>query len=352
MKHQPTLPNQPEVAVVGATGAVGRTIIDILEERHFPISGFVPVASERSAGETLDLNGTEETVQTPGNVNWSDIDLALVSAGSDLSKQLAPELVRNEVLVVDNSSAFRMDPDTPLVVPEVNWSEEVRNANPIANPNCSASQLVMVLKPLLDQFGLERVVVTTYQSVSGAGGQALDEFEEQTSKSDSDGGNFSPTSEFRDPIHRNVLPFIPHGSDTEVPFGEATGEEAKVVQETQKILNEPELEISVTCARIPVSVCHAEAVHLSLEDRNFSLSDVLETLSEFPGVQPVEDGTRADYPQPINAAGRDPVFVGRLRKDHGLPGGLALWCVGDNLRKGAALNTVQIAEHFLEPPSA
>jgi len=346
-----TLANEPAVAVVGATGAVGQTIVSILEERDFPISDFYPVASERSAGTSVSLNDTDETVTTPGDTPWSEIDLALVSAGSDLSKQLAPDLVREDVLVVDNSSAFRMDPNTPLVVPEVNWSEDVRGANPIANPNCSASQLVMVLKPLLDQFGLERVIVTTFQSVSGAGGQAMEEFEQQRAAEAGENGEnvepFTPTSEFRDPINRNVLPFIPHGSGSEVSFGEATGEEKKVVQETQKILDRPDLDMSVTCARIPVSVCHAEAVHLSLEDRPFKLEDVRRTLAGFDGVKPVEDGDTADYPQPLEAEGRDPVYVGRLRKDEGLPGGLALWCVGDNLRKGAALNTVQIAERFL-----
>lgn len=348
MGNQHELPEQPVVAVVGATGAVGSTILDVLAERSFPYTELIPVASERSAGNTLDIQGNQKTVQTIRDVDWASVDLALVSAGSDLSREIAPDLVRKDALVVDNSSAFRMEDDTPLVVPEVNWTERFRESNPIANPNCSTSQLVMALKPLEDAFGLNRVMVATYQSVSGAGGRALDQFEEQQEQNMwENASEFEPTSEFRDPIDKNVLPFISHSSGTEVPFGEGTGEETKVMKETRKILGRESLPVSVTCARIPVPICHAEAVHVSLDSPSFDLQEVLEAFQAFPGVTAVEDGERASYPQPVNVAGQDPVFVGRVRKDAGLPNGLAFWCVGDNLRKGAALNTVQIAEQFL-----
>ena len=348
MTGQHELPEHPVVAVVGSTGAVGTNIIEILEERDFPFEDLVPVASERSAGKKQSVRGEQKTIQTPDQVDWASVDLALVSAGSDLSKQLAPQLVEQNVVVVDNSSTFRMNENTPLVVPEVNWSESVRNANPIANPNCSASQLVMALKPLQDEFGLNRVFVSTYQSVSGAGGRALEEFEEQREQNMWDNASdFEPTSEFRDPIDQNVLPFISHSGDAEVSFGEGTGEENKVVAETRKILGDPDLDISVTCARIPVPICHAEAVHVDLDTSSFDLSEVLDAFDEFPGVIAVEDGQSADYPQPVEVAGQDPVHVGRVRTDEAMEGGLAFWCVGDNLRKGAALNTVQIAEKFL-----
>lgn len=348
MTGQHKLPEHPVVAVVGSTGAVGTTIIDILEDRSFPFDQLLPVASERSAGKTQSVRGEQKTIQTPDQIDWASVDLALVSAGSDLSQRLAPDLVDQNVVMVDNSSAFRMNEETPLVVPEVNWTSSVLEANPIANPNCSASQLVMTLKPLQDEFGLNEVFVSTYQSVSGAGGRALDEFEEQKQQNMwENASEFEPTSEFRDPIDQNVLPFISHSGTAEVDFGEGTGEEKKVIAETKKILGDPELRISVTCARIPVPVCHAEAVHVALDTTSFDLPEVLQAFDDFPGVKAVEDGDNADYPQPVDVAGQDPVYVGRVRKDDARKGGLAFWCVGDNLRKGAALNTVQIAENFL-----
>ncbi len=343
-----SLSGSPDIAIIGATGAVGQTILKILEEREFPYQDLVPVASERSKGKKVQTDDGPKKIVTLGEVDWSGVDLALMSAGSDLSASATPELVEEEVLVVDNSSAFRLRDGTPLVVPEVNWSPEVLDRNPIANPNCSATQLVMVLKPILDQFGLEYCSVATYQSVSGAGGGAVEEFKQQKNRDGESSESHTPTEQFRDPIPGNVLPFIPHGKSDGVSFGDHTGEEKKVKAESRKILREPDLRISVTCARVPVEVCHAQAIHLSLSIPNPEPASIRACLQKFPGVVPVEDENQANYPQPRNRAGTDPVFVGRIRRDPDLENGIALWSVGDNLRKGAALNTVQIAEHFLK----
>lgn len=341
-----TLPEQPNIAVVGATGAVGTTIFRILAEREFPYNRVTAVASAASRGETLEWQDGALTVRTVEDVNWKEMDLALMSAGSTLSTEVTPSLREKGVRIIDNSSAHRLKEGIPLVVPEINWQSSIREKSVIANPNCSATQLTMGLAPLENELGLHSVSVSTYQSVSGAGGRALEAYRRQRGHEQSESEEKEMEDVFRDPIDEQILPLIPHGKGDEVSFGAETGEEMKVREETRKILFRPDLSISVTCARVPVPVSHAQAVHLSLEEKAPDLEYIHSLFDAWPGVEPVEKG-EADYTLPGEARGTDPVYVGRLRRDPGRKNGIALWTVSDNLRKGAALNTVQIAERLL-----
>ena len=329
----------PRVAVIGATGAVGRVFLKLVEERGFPASSIRLCASERSWGKRLPVNGTELPVEeaTPGLL--SEVDLAFISASGEVSRQLAPIAVERGVLVVDDSSAFRMDPLVPLVVPEVNPRDLEHHHGIISIPNCSTTPLVMVLKPLNDFVPVKRVIVDTYQSVSGAGAGAMTELRDQTARV-LDG---KPT---RPQVHPhqtafNVLPHIEPFLDNGY-----TNEEMKMVNETRKILHLPQLALSATCVRVPVMVGHSEAVHIEFT-RSISADDVRETLSGAPGVRVLDDPASGVYPMPIDAEGTDDVLVGRIRRDESHPQGIALWVVGDNLRKGAALNAIQIAEAVL-----
>ena len=327
------------VAVVGATGAVGTTMLSVLEERGFPVSKLVPLASERSAGRALDNLGQPREVRELRDDSFEGVDIALFSAGSARSKSFAPAAVEAGAVVIDNSSAYRMDPKVPLVVPEVNEAALEGHMGIVANPNCVAAPLVVALKPLAEAAGLERVVISSYQSVSGTGAAAVDELRSQTA------GYLSEDEPAPDvyphPIAFNAIPHID-------VFDESgyTGEERKVRDETRKMLGMPDLRLSATCVRVPVMHSHSEAVHIETVDP-LSADEARSLLMGAPGVVLVDEPALNSYPLPRDAAGRDDVMVGRIRDDDSHPRGLAMWIVADNLRKGAASNAVQIAESLV-----
>ena len=326
------------VAVAGATGLVGRTILGVLEERHFPAGAIVLLASERSAGVSILFRGEAVEVRRLDENSFEACDIAFFSAGAVVSREFAPVAARAGALVIDNSSAFRMQPGIPLVVPEVNGDVLPRHLEPtiIANPNCSTIQMVVALEPLHKAFGLQDVVVSTYQSVSGSGGKgvrALDtEIEQQTRAKD---------SPYPHPIAFNVLPHID-------AFDEAgwTGEERKMINETRKIMRLPGLHVVPTTVRVPVRVGHAETVYARFATPA-PASEAREALRRAPGMVVCDDPSRNLYPLPRDAEGHDQVFVGRLRNDPDDPSALAFWVVADNIRKGAATNAVQIAERVV-----
>lgn len=327
------------VAVVGATGAVGSVMLRVLEERGFPVSELRPLASSRSAGRQLDYLGKPIFVETLTDDAFEGIDIALFSAGGDRSRTFAPAAVEAGAVVIDNSSAFRMDANVPLVVPEVNEADIQGHHGIIANPNCVAAPLVVALKPIADAVGLERVIVSSYQSVSGTGAAAVEELMAQT-RGNLEGNEPEP-SVYPHPIAFNVLPHID-------VFDESgyTGEERKVAAETRKMLGMPDLAVSATCVRVPVVQAHAEAIHIETTEK-ISPQHVRELLMGAPGIVLVDDPAHNRYPLPRDATGRDEVFVGRIREDTSHARGIAMWLVSDNLRKGAATNAVQIAESLV-----
>ncbi|RMG67648.1 MAG: aspartate-semialdehyde dehydrogenase [Calditrichaeota bacterium] len=326
------------VAVVGCTGLVGETMLRVLEERRFPVEELVPVASHRSAGRQVTFAGRSWPVQPLSESVFAGVQLALFSAGAAVSREFAPLAVRQGAFVVDNSSAWRMEPDVPLVVPEVNAGalDTLKEPAIIANPNCSTIQLVVALNPLHRVFGLKRVVVATYQAVTGSGREAVQQLKDELSL------GRAPHPVYPHPIAMNCLPHI----DQFLENG-YTREEMKIIQESRKILGEPELAITATAVRVPVLGGHSEAVNVQLV-KPFDLNQVYRLLEEAPGVQVVDEPTKNRYPMPITAAKRDEVFVGRLRRDPSAENALNLWIVSDNLRKGAATNAVQIAEYLLQ----
>jgi aspartate-semialdehyde dehydrogenase len=327
------------VAVVGATGAVGGVMLRVLEERGFPVTELRPLASARSAGKEIEFLGRGRPVRELTTDAFEGIDIALFSAGGQRSRDFAPAAVEAGAVVIDNSSAFRMDERVPLVVPEVNEDAIQGHSGIIANPNCVAAPLVVALKPIADAVGLERVVVSSYQSVSGTGQAAIEELRVQTA------GNLAgdePEPEvYPHPIAFNVLPHID-------VFDESgyTGEERKVADETRKMLGMPGLRVSATCVRVPVFRSHSQAVHIETAEP-VSADRARELLMGAPGVVLVDEPAAAAYPLARDAEDRDEVFVGRIRNDASHPRGLALWVVADNLRKGAATNAVQIAESLV-----
>lgn len=329
------------VAIVGATGNVGREILTILAEREFPISTLYALASQRSRGVEISYGDRDIRVTELEGFDFSDVDIALFSAGSEVSKVYAVKAAEAGALVIDNASLFRMDADVPLIVPEVNAHVLKRGIkrNIIANPNCSAAQLMVALKPLHDAATLKRVVVSTYQSVSGAGRAAMDELWHQT-RAIFVNSNVESKS-FTRQIAFNVIPHI----DQFRPDG-ATGEEWKIAVESQKILDF-DVPIIATCVRVPVFVCHAEAVFVAFE-RPLSAADARDILTEAPGCLVVDDPQQERYVTPIECVGDYATYISRIREDPTVPHGLALWVVSDNLRKGAALNAVQIAETMIE----
>jgi len=329
------------VAVVGATGAVGQEMLKILEERDFPVSDIRLLASSRSAGKKLCFKGEEVTVEELKPESFEGVDIALFSAGGDRSKQFAPEAVKRGAVVIDNSSAFRMEPDVPLVVPEVNPEDVDWHKGIIANPNCSTIQMVVVLKPLYNISRIKRVVVATYQAVSGAGAQAIEELKEQT-KAVLEGKPVPPPVKIPKQIAFNCVPHIDKFFENGY-----TREEIKMINETKKIMHDDEIKVSPTCVRVPVFVGHSEAVNVEF-DSPVSVEEAREALERAPGVKVVDDFKNLVYPMPIDVAGKDEVLVGRIRKDDTIESGLNLWIVGDNLRKGAALNAVQIAELLIQ----
>lgn len=328
------------VAVVGATGAVGNEMISVLEERDFPVDRLRLFASERSEGVRLQFQGSEIPVETLKDDSFNGIDIALFSAGAERSKIWAPIAAQSGCVVIDNSSQWRMDPDVPLVVPEVNPDDIRKHKGIIANPNCSTIQMVVVLKPLHDVARLKRVVVTTFQSVSGTGKKAMDELLQQTT----DLLNFREIkcNVYPHQIAFNCLPHIDKFLDNGY-----TKEEMKMVNETRKIMGDDTIRITATTVRVPVFRGHSESVNIETE-KKLTANEARAILSTAPGVVVYDAPEKNIYPLAIYAAGKDEIYVGRIREDESIDNGLNLWIVADNLRKGAALNAVQIAEKLIE----
>jgi aspartate-semialdehyde dehydrogenase len=325
------------VAVVGATGVVGREIIKILESREFPVKTLVPLASERSSGSEISFHGKKIRVQTLTQTSFEGVHIALFSAGGSISETFAKYAVESGAVVIDNTSFFRMHDNVPLVVPEVNPEAIKQHKGIIANPNCSTAQMVMPLKPLYDRYGIKRLVISTYQSVSGSGKDAMQELEEISRANLS--GREKSQKVYPYPIAFNVLPHI----DTFLDNG-YTKEEMKMIQETKKIFNDTSIQVTATTVRVPVFVGHSESVNVELKQAPKSIQEVRDLLESFPGVSVMDDPSKNIYPTPRELAGTDDTYVGRIRFDLSQPNGLELWIVADNLRKGAALNAVQIAE--------
>jgi len=328
------------VAIVGATGMVGREFIKILEQRNFPIDGMRLLASDRSSGKKIFVNHDEIVVEETTAESLKDIDIAFFSAGAEVSRHFAPIAAKAGAVVIDNSSAFRMEPDIPLVVPEVNPEDIGKHKGIIANPNCSTIQMVVALYPLHKVNPIKRIVVSTYQAVSGTGAAAVDELTTQA-KQVLDGQTPAPHI-YPHQIAFNVLPEIDVFMDNGY-----TKEEWKMVEESRKIMHANDLAISATCVRVPVFTGHSEAVSVEFTDV-ISTDEVERILGKAPGIRVLDDPTISLYPQPWSAAGSDEVFVGRIRQDASSPRGLVMWIVADNLRKGAALNAVQIAEEGIK----
>lgn len=327
---------QYKVAIMGATGVVGREMLKILEEREFPVSSLRLLASERSVGLRLSFRGKDIPIELLTHDSFKDIDIVLSSPGASVSKVFTPSAVKAGAVVIDNTSAFRMEKDVPLVVPEVNPHRIKEHKGIIANPNCSTIQMVVALKPIYDAVGIKRIVVSTYQSVSGAGKKAMSALDKETREMLNGMGIGKPTLPHQ--IAFNLIPQIDVFLENYY-----TKEEMKMVNETRKIMEALEIQITATCVRVPVFISHSESVNIETE-KKLTREKAIEILSRAPGVKVVDDVTKGVYPLPIMAAGQDEVFVGRIREDDSIPNGLNLWVVADNLRKGAALNAVQIAE--------
>ncbi|WP_202077196.1 aspartate-semialdehyde dehydrogenase [Caldalkalibacillus salinus] len=338
---------QYHIAVVGATGAVGQQMIKTLEERDLPISKLTLLASARSAGKEVSFKGETLTIQEAKPEAFEGIDIALFSAGGSVSRKLAHEAVERGALVIDNTSAFRMDPEVPLVVPEVNPEDIFKHKGIIANPNCSTIQMVVALQPLRERFGLKRVITSTYQAVSGAGHSAVDELKKQ-SKAVLEEESFTPdilpvgSLEKKHQMAFNVVPQIDVFQDNGFTF-----EEMKMINETKKIMHDDGIQVSVTCVRVPVFTGHSEAVYVEFE-KDADVQEARQLLAQAPGVVVEDDPQTQHYPLATTSEGKNEVFVGRIRKDLDQPNGLHLWVVSDNLLKGAAWNSVQIAETYIE----
>ena len=321
------------VAVVGATGVVGSKMLEVLEERNFPVTELLPVASSRSWGKKVSFRGKEWTVISADEAIARKPVLALFSAGGATSGELAPKFAAAGCYVVDNSSFWRMDPAVPLVVPEINADVLTPQDHIIANPNCSTIQMVLALAPLHKAYGIKRIVVSTYQSVTGAGQRGIEQLEAERA-----GGS---GSKFPHPIDLNILPHI----DSFLPDG-YTKEEMKMVNETRKILRDPSIAVSATTVRVPVKGGHSESVNIEF-CKPYDLAEARRLMAEMPGVVVQDDPENNVYPMPLYAWGKDEVFVGRIRRDPSVENGMNLWCVSDNIRKGAATNAVQIAQVLL-----
>ena len=323
------------VAIVGATGLVGRTFLKVLKERNFPVEKLYLYASARSAGRTVNFVGKDYTVIELKDENIKDdIDVALFSAGGDMSKEYASKFKAKGAIVVDNSSAWRMEKDIPLVVPEANPEALDGHNGIIANPNCSTIQVMPVLKVLADKYGLKRVIYSTYQAVAGSGQKGIDDLEANLKG--------EPSKNYPHQIAFNLLPHIDSFLDNGY-----TKEEMKMVEETRKILGLPDLKVTATCVRVPVKMGHAVSVNVELE-KSFDLKDVFKAFEEKEGVVVKDDVAKNVYPMPIEAEDTDEVYVGRIRRDESVENGLNLWVVADNIRKGAATNTIQIAETLIK----
>ena len=323
-----------KVAIVGATGLVGRSFLRVLEEKKLPIYNYSLFASKKSAGTKLTFLGKEYEVQELNENSFDEgFDYALFSAGGEVSKKYAPIAAKKGCIVIDNSSYFRMDENVPLVVPEVNFEDVRNNHGIIANPNCSTIQAMLPLKALDDKYKIKRIVYSTYQAVSGAGKNALEDL--------SNVDNTLPLKKFPHPIFNNCLPHIDDFLDNGY-----TKEEMKMINETRKILHHPDLKITATTVRVPVSNSHSEAINVEFEN-DFEIDELVKTLKDFPNIVVVDNPSKNEYPMPINATGHDEVFVGRIRRDDSIKSGVNLWVVADNIRKGAASNAVQILEKLI-----
>ena len=331
--------NHLTIAVVGATGAVGAEFLKIVEQRHPQLHSLKLLASSRSAGASLTVNGKEFTVEETTEDSFRGVDIAFISASTEASRHWAPIAVAAGAVVIDDSSAFRMQDDVPLVVPEVNGADVTWHQGIIAIPNCSTTPLVMVAHPVHRVNPIKRVIADTYQSVSGAGGAAVQELREQ-SEALLKGQPVTPQHQPKQ-IGFNVIPQIDSFLDNGY-----TREEQKMIDESRKIMHAPDIRVSATCVRVPVMVSHSAGVHLELE-RAMDTNEIRALLMDMPGLTVLDDTGSGDYPMPWDVAGEDDVFVGRIRKDASDPNGIALWIVSDNLRKGAALNSIQIAEELV-----
>ncbi|MDI7741717.1 aspartate-semialdehyde dehydrogenase [Lysinibacillus fusiformis] len=335
------------VAIVGATGAVGTKMKEQLLKRNFPIKHIKFLASARSAGTEIEFGGKTYTIEEATPQSFEGVDVALFSAGGSVSAKLAPEAAKRGAVVIDNTSHFRMHPDVPLVVPEVNREDLAKHNGIIANPNCSTIQMVAALQPIRQQFGLTNVIVSTYQAVSGSGVSAIEELRGQSAEWDA-GKNVEAkilpvkSDKKHYPIARNVIPQI--DVFTENGF---TYEEMKMINETKKIMHMPDLPVAATCVRVPVVSGHSESVYIEVE-KEASVQEIFDVLRNAPGIVLQDDITTQDYPMPLFVEGEDPVYVGRIRQDLSNKKGFHLWIVSDNLLKGAALNSIQIAESMLE----
>ena len=324
-----------KVAVVGATGVVGTVMLELLNKRKFPITEIIPVASERSIGNKIKFHGKEYSIVSLTDAVEMKPDIALFSAGGSTSLEWAPKFAEKGTRVVDNSSAWRMDATKKLIVSEVNSESLTEHDYIIANPNCSTMQMLVVLAPLHRKFKIKRLVISTYQSVSGTGKNAIDQL--YSERNDSKPEKVYPYS-----IDQNLLPHCDVFEE-----GGYTKEENKLINETRKILNDNSIQITSTAVRVPIELCHGESVNIEFED-DFKLEEVLSILRSSPGLIVEDDPDKNIYPMPINASNKDEVFVGRIRRDFSIKSGLNLWIVADNLRKGAATNTIQIAEKLIE----
>ena len=334
------------VAILGATGAVGTEFLKLIEERQFPFANLKLLASKRSAGKVIPFMGKDYTVEETTDDSFKDVEIALFAGGA-ASKQFAPAAVKAGAVVIDNSSAFRMDPEVPLVVPEVNPQAIARHKGIIANPNCSTIIMLMALKPLYDLSRIKRIVVSTYQAVSGAGKDGMQELEDQMAEIAAG----KPVEAKVLPVGKlpkhfqiagNVIPQIDVAQDNLY-----TKEEMKMVNETKKILDDNDLRVTATTVRVPVSRSHAESVNIEFEG-DVSVEQAREALTKFPGVIVKDNLVEQEYPMPLFTSGKNDVEVGRIRKDYSIEHGLNLWCCGDQIRKGAALNALQIAEYMIQ----
>lgn len=336
------------VALVGATGAVGEQMLATLEKRNFPIGKLSLLSSARSAGKTIQFKGENITVQEAKPESFEGVDIALFSAGGSVSKKLAPEAVKRGAIVIDNTSAYRMDPEVPLVVPEVNEEALKNHKGIIANPNCSTIQMVVALEPIRQKYGLNKVIVSTYQAVSGAGNQALKEMYDQTKyilEGKEPEANIMPVSSDKKHYQMafNAIPQIDLFTENGFTF-----EEMKMINETRKIMNTPDLKVAATCVRIPIDRGHSESIYIEIDREGVTAEDIKQLLATAPGIVVQDNPSEQIYPMPIDSVDKPDVFVGRIRKDLDESKGFHMWVVSDNLIKGAALNSVQIAESLIK----
>src|SRR3989339_522067 len=336
------MPEKYNVCVLGATGMVGREMMKVLEQRDFPVAKFLPLASERTAGQKVPFKGKEYTVEEAKPSSFEGIDIGLFSAGAKISAKFAPEAAKRKCIVIDNTSHFRMDPKVPLVVPEVNPEALKTHKGIIANPNCSTAQMVLALKPIYDAVGIERLVISTYQSTSGWGKEAIAEMYEQTRALLADPkAKIIPKYIFKQ-IAFNVVPQIDQFTDNGY-----TKEELKMVNETRKIFEDDKIQVTATCVRVPVVIGHCESVNIKTK-KKISVADVRKLIAAMPTCKVVDAPAKGEYPTPADCAGKNETFVGRIREDISQENGIEMWIVSDNLRRGAALNAVIIAEKVIQ----